>query len=100
FGAWSGDDLEFLEIKNIGTNTLNLGTLTFTAGITFTFTNGTRLGPGQTFVLVRNAAAFQTRSPGVAVNGIYTGRLDNNGETLRISTSLGNTVLAVTYDNR
>src|SRR5438045_6950125 len=48
-GATNGDEFEFIELKNIGTNTLNLGTLSFTAGITFTFTNGTRLGPGQFF---------------------------------------------------
>jgi hypothetical protein len=100
FGGYGGDELEFLELKNIGTNTLSLGTLTFTAGINFTFTNGTLLAPGQFFVLARNAAAFQSKYPGVPVNGVFTGRLDNSGETIRISTPIGNTVLAVTYNDR
>jgi len=100
FGAYAGEELEFLELKNIGTNTLNLGTLTFSAGINFTFTNGTLLAPGQFFVLARNAAAFQSKYPGVPANGIFTGRLDNSGETIRISTPIDNTVLAVTYNDR
>ncbi len=99
-GAFVGNDLEFIEFKNTGTTTLNLGTLTFTAGINFTFTNSTRLLPGQFFVLARNAAAFAARYPGVAVNGTYSGQFDNAGETLRLSTALGNTVLSVAYNDR
>lgn len=99
-GGWTSDDLEFLELKNTGTNTLHLGTLTFTAGLTFTFTNGTRLGPGQFVVLARNAVAFQAQYPGVAVHGLYTGRLVNGGETLRLATPLGSTVFDVTYNDR
>ncbi len=93
------DDLEFLEIKNIGAAPLNLGGLTFTAGITFTFTNGTTLGAGQRFVLGRNGTALQAKYPGITINGIYTGRLDNGGETLRISTPTDITVLEVTYED-
>ena len=98
--GWAGDDLEFLEFKNTGTNALDLGTLTFSSGISFTFTNGTRLDPGQFFVLARNASAFQARYPGAAVNGGYSGKLDNGGETLRLATQFGGTVLSVTYNDR
>lgn len=91
------DDLEFLEIQNIGTTNLNVGGLTFTAGITFTFTNGTTLGAGQRFLLGRNEAALQAKYSGLVVNGIYSGKLDNAGESLRLSTPTGATVLEVTY---
>ena len=57
-GTTVGEEFEFIEFKNTGTNTLQLGALTFTAGLDFTFTNGTRLLPGQFFVLARNPAAF------------------------------------------
>jgi len=100
FGAFAGNDLEFVEFKNTGTAPLNLGTLTFTTGINFTFTNGTRLQPGQFFVLARNAAAFTARYPGATANGVYSGQLDNAGETLRLSTAFGNTVLSVAYNDR
>ncbi len=100
YGAWPGSELEFLEFKNTGTTPLNLGTLTFTAGINFTFTNGTRLLPGQFFVLARNAAAFAAKYSGVMPNGVFTGQLENSGETLRLSTAFGNTVLSVGYNDR
>ncbi len=100
FGAYPGGDLEFLELKNTGVATLNLSALTFTNGINFTFPNGTLLLPGQFFVLARNASAFALKYPGVALNGTYTGQLDNSGEALRIATTFGQTVLAVTYGDR
>src|SRR5205823_4941351 len=65
-GTTNGDEFEFLELKNAGTNTLNLSGLTFTDGITFTFTNGTLLSPGQFCVLVHNPAAFAAKYPGVS----------------------------------
>ncbi|HEX5218965.1 MAG TPA: lamin tail domain-containing protein [Verrucomicrobiae bacterium] len=97
FGAYGSDDLEFLELQNIGATTLDLSGLTFSAGITFTFANGTSLAAGQRFLMARNAAGIAARYPGTTIQGIYTGRLDNGGETLRISTPLGVTILEVDY---
>ncbi len=99
FAPWSGEDLEFLELKNTGTNALDLSGVSFSAGIDFAFTNGTRLAPGAFFVLARNPAAFTAKHPGVPVSGIYSNRLDNGGEKLALSHLLGVNVLSVTYDN-
>jgi len=101
-GTNLGNSLEFLEMKNVGTNTLDLGGLSFTAGITFTFTNGTLLGPGQFFILARDANAFATKYPGLTVNGTYTGQLDNGGETVTLSYPTNGTnlvVFSITYDD-
>src|SRR5262249_4808572 len=68
FGAINGDELEFLELKNNGTNALDLSGLHFTDGISFAFTNGTLLAPGAFFVLARNVTAFAAKYPGVTVN--------------------------------
>jgi hypothetical protein len=100
FGLFTGNELEFIELKNIGTAPLNLGGLAFTAGINFTFTNGTQLPPGRFFVIARNAAAFAARYPGVTAHGYFTGQLDNAGETVRLSTLLGDTILSVAYNDR
>jgi len=100
FGAWNGEELEFLELKNTGTIDLNLGGLTFTSGIEFTFPNGTLLGPGEFFVLGRNTSAFESLYPGFSLNGLYTGKLANNGETLTLSTPFGQTILSLTYDDQ
>jgi hypothetical protein len=97
-GSVDGEEFEFLELKNTGLAPFNLGGLTFTRGIQFTFAPGTVLGPGQFFVLARNPAQFAARYPGVAVQGVYSGRLDNNGETLEISRPFGGPrVLSLTY---
>jgi hypothetical protein len=98
-GVTNGSEFDFLELKNTGTNTLNLSGLTFTAGLTFIFTNGTTLAPGAFCVLVRNAAAFASKYPGVLVGGVYSGNLDNGGETLTLSHPLGARVFSVTYDD-
>jgi CotH kinase protein/Lamin Tail Domain/Chitobiase/beta-hexosaminidase C-terminal domain/Immunoglobulin domain/Bacterial TSP3 repeat len=99
-GLVDGDEYEFLELKNSGTNTLNLSGLRFVDGITFVFTLGTTLGPGQFFVIVRNPEQFAARYPGVPISGVYGGRLDNGGENLRLVQFLGSTLLSVTYDDR
>jgi len=95
-----GDEFEFLEFKNTGTNTLNLSGLRFASGITFQFPIGTSLAPGRFFVLARNAAQFAAKYPGVLVHGIYSGRLDNAGETLRLVSPIGGTILSVSYNDR
>jgi hypothetical protein len=98
-GIYESDDLEFLELVNVGTNTLDLGGLTFTAGIDFTFANGTAVGPGNRVLLARNPVALATKYPGLQVHAVYSGKLDNAGETLRLGIPSGVTVLELTYDN-
>ncbi len=95
-GATSGDEFEFLELKNAGATTIDLGGARFD-GINFTFNNGTRLAPGQFFLLGRNATTLGTRYPGVVVNGIFTGRLDNSGESIVLNHPLGPKILEVDY---
>jgi hypothetical protein len=58
------DNFEFIELKNFGTQALNLVGFRFTNGIDFTFTATsamTNLAPGQYLVLVANQAAFASR---------------------------------------
>jgi hypothetical protein len=95
----ASDQLEFLELKNAGTTTQDLSGLSFSSGIRFAFTNGTRVLPGQFFVIVRNATNFAARYPGVTVNGVFTDRLDNNGETLTLSHPLAGTLLTIEYND-
>ncbi|MBL9170064.1 MAG: lamin tail domain-containing protein [Verrucomicrobiales bacterium] len=94
-----GEEFEFLELRNTGANSLNLGGLSFTAGITFTFTNGTTLAPKASYLLVRNLSAFKTRYPAAVPNGVYTGSLANSGETLTLSHGLLGEVLSFAYSD-
>jgi hypothetical protein len=97
--GWSSEDFEFLELKNTGLFTLQLDFLKFTSGIEFAFTNNTLLGPGQFFLLAGNAAAFAARYPGVELNGVYSGKLNNSGETIRLATASDRTVFELTFDD-
>jgi hypothetical protein len=99
FPPYAGDDLEFLEIKNAGLSMLDLSGCGFQDGITFAFTNGTRLLAGQAFLLGRNQAALVAKYPGVTVQGIYSGRLDNGGERLTITNITGSPILSFTYED-
>jgi hypothetical protein len=75
----------------------------FHYGITYTFPAGTTLGPGQFFLLIRNASKFASRYPGVSLApgtyGIFTKTLDNGGENLTIATSTGGIVLSLDYND-
>ncbi|MBM3846711.1 MAG: hypothetical protein FJ405_10575, partial [Verrucomicrobia bacterium] len=98
-GPVSGDEFEFVEIKNTTANPIELSGLSFTDGITYTFPAGAVLAGGQRWLIVRNAARFAERYPGVPSQGVYTGRLENGGEVLRIAHAVGGAVLAVAYDD-
>ncbi len=98
-GPFGSDDLEFLELKNTGTNTLDLSGLQFTDGIQFAFTNGTRLLPGTFFVLARSPGILAIRHPGVTVHGAYSNKLDNGGEKLTLAHVLGTNVFSFSYNN-
>jgi hypothetical protein len=98
-GVVDGDEFEFLELKNAGTNFLDLSGFTFTRGISFTFSNETLLPADAYFVIARNAAEYAARYGNAPLDGIYTGKLDNNGESITLSTALGATIFSFTYDN-
>ncbi len=98
-GTWSGEDLEFLELKNAGTRPLELGGLSLTNAVTFAFTPGTRLEPGAFLVLARRPEALRERHPGLSIHGTFEGQLNNAGELLRLVDTQGRAVLALTYDD-
>jgi hypothetical protein len=102
-GTNDAEDFEFIELKNVGAQPLNLIGVSFTNGINFTFTATnavTNLGPGQYLVLVANTAAFLSRYPTVTnIAGQYNGRLDNAGERLYLQGALQEPILDFAYDN-
>lgn len=93
----SGDEFEFIEIKNASSAALSIGGYAFTDGIQYTFPGGTSVPAGGFIVLASNAALFQERY-GFAPFGTYQGHLLNSGETVTLSTSAtGTTVASVSY---
>ena len=91
------DDTEFIKLQNTGTAALDLAGAAFD-GIRYTFPAGTPpLPPGQSLILVRNAAAFAERYPGWPVTDVYQGQLSNTGETLTLTTAAGQVLTSFTY---
>jgi len=90
------DATEFLELTNVGSTAASLNGAHFTEGIGFTFGNVT-LGAGQSLVLVKDQAAFAAAYPGVPIAGVFTGALDNSGETLTLRDIVENVIVSVTY---
>ncbi|MHC4694350.1 MAG: lamin tail domain-containing protein, partial [Planctomycetota bacterium] len=88
---------EFIELKNIGTSTLNLNLVKFTEGIHFTFPD-MELDPDEFVVVVKNQSAFEAQY-GTSVNtaGQYTGSLDNNGERIKLVDAAGEEILDFEY---
>src|SRR5262249_44814075 len=95
----SGDEFEFIELKNTGATPLDLSGLTFASGLNYSFPVGTILAPGAFFVLGRNPAMLQTKYPGLTVSGVYSGHLDNGGETIKLAYASGVTLLSLSFDD-
>jgi hypothetical protein len=90
---------EFIELKNIGTETLNLNLVKFTNGIDFTFPN-IDLAPGQYVVVVKDLQVFTARyGTDINVAGQYSGSLANDGERIRLQNAISQTILDFEYSD-
>lgn len=97
--AVDGDVYEFVELRNMADESLDLSGVAFTDGIRFTFPNGTVLEPGEFAVLVRDAESFARRYPSVTIAGQYSGSLNNAGERLTLSHASGKEIRSFTFDD-
>ena len=85
---------EFIELKNIGSSTLNLNLVRFTNGVDFTFPDDIDVPAGGYVVVVKDQNAFMSRYPGFAgvIAGEYTGSLNNGGERIKLEDAIGQTI--------
>jgi hypothetical protein len=88
---------EFIELQNIGPETINLNLVKFTNGIDFTFPS-IELAASQYIVVDQDRDAFEARY-GININiaGQYSGRLDNAGERITLEDAIGQTILDFNY---
>jgi hypothetical protein len=83
------DEFEFIELKNIGDEVVDLSYVSFTEGVTFDFDGSkiTSLAPGDFVLVVKNASAFTsyygTQFSG-KIAGEYDGKLANDGEKVSL----------------
>ncbi|HCO95878.1 MAG TPA: hypothetical protein DIU00_18390 [Phycisphaerales bacterium] len=90
---------EFIELENIGAETINLNLVSFTNGIDFTFPS-LELAPDEHVAVVQNRGAFEARyGENVKVAGQYSGRLDNAGERITLEDAAGRAILNFRYED-
>ncbi|MDK2909783.1 MAG: hypothetical protein PWR20_1350 [Bacteroidales bacterium] len=91
------DSLEFIELYNNGSNTVNMEGFYFSEGVTFTFPS-VDMQPGTYLVVGANAQAMQNTF-GVTALQWTSGALSNGGELIRLKDKFGYTVDSVYYDD-
>ncbi len=100
----SDSDFEFVELKNSGSDNLNLVGFNLSGGIGYAFSatsSVTLLAPGARVLVVRNRAAFLSRYRNATnIAGEFSGTLANEGNRLVLSGPLGEPVSEVTYDDK
>lgn len=96
--AEDGTDFEFLELKNVGSATLNLGGVSFQDGVSYVFPEESMLAPGEFSLLASKKSNFAARY-GFYPHGDYKGNLNNAGEYLRLESPDGDTIFNILYDD-
>lgn len=91
------DSLEFIEIYNNGTETVNLDGFMFTAGVEYTFPDVDILPDDFLLVSINSAAMLGTF--GVDAYQWTSGALSNSGEKIELSDSFANVIDSLTYDD-
>jgi len=91
---------EYIELKNIGVDTINLALVNFTDGIEFTFPFQ-ELVAGDYVLVAENptalAAVASSIPPGIQILGPYTGRLNDGGEEIELVDAIGRTIHEFDY---
>jgi hypothetical protein len=90
---------EFIELTNVGSQSINLRLVHFAKGITFTFPSF-ELAPGGYCLLVRDLAAFAAvYGDKLPVVGQYAGSLDNAGEKIELLDAVGQIIQSFEYED-
>ena len=97
------NDLEFIEVMNMGTTTVDLAGIQITgfSGTPYVFESGASLEAGDRIVVPRNADAFASEY-GTSLNVVsddYSGNLSNGGELVELRTSSGEIIESFEYDD-
>ncbi len=101
-GGTDNNEFEFIELKNTGDETLNLASVSFNNGVTFSFASGSvkTLGPGKFALVVKNKQAFLSRygtTVSSLIAGQFEGKLANDGETIALTDLWNGTIAEFSY---
>jgi hypothetical protein len=100
----NNNEFEFVELKNIGDEAIDLTFVSFVDGITFDFVGGSILSllPGEIVLVVKNEAAFISRyGAGLSgkIAGEYSGSLSNNGENITLQDFWNGVIVQFDYND-
>lgn len=99
------DEFEFIELKNIGDETLDLTHVSFKDGVTFVFAGSSieSIGSGEFVLVVKNQAAFESRYGTAFSNRIAgeytTQKLSNSGELVKLDDFWNGTITEFEYND-
>jgi hypothetical protein len=97
---FNDEDFEFVEVKNIGATPLNVNRFSLGGGISFQFPNVV-LTAGQSAVIVKNVAAFQSRyGTAITILGTFSGNLNNAGDHLVLSGGSHEPILDFSFEDK
>ena len=90
---------EFIELANIGAETINLNLVRFTDGVEFTFPS-LELAPAEYILVVEDANVFEAKyGPGLPIAGTYAGRLSNAGEQIELQDAAGQIIQSFGFND-
>jgi hypothetical protein len=102
-GFGDQDDFEFLELLNIGPQTINLAGVSFIDGIEYSFgPDDLFLSAGERLLLVEDAAAFEERygsARAARIHEEWSGGLNKDGEHLILTSSSTGTIRSFSYSD-
>lgn len=102
-GAEGDKGSEFIELHNIGSDTVELAGWRVDGGVRFDFPDGARIAAGGYSIIARDPdrwAAGRPGAPPTPVHGPLRGKLSNRGEEVEILDAAGNEVDRVEYEDR
>ncbi len=113
--GFKGDDFQFMQLQNIGSQTIDLTgvqlTLADTLAFSFSGSAVTTLAPGACVLIIENPQAFTARYgaelqtqygpnwQALLVAGEFVQKLAHGGERVLLTDRLGNTIEDFTYNN-
>lgn len=95
----TSNDLEFIEIKNTGSTTVNLtGVYLRELGVSYQFPASSTITANQSIYITSNKTAFESKY-GVTAFGQFSRNLPNTSQKIVLADGFGNTIDSVEYSN-
>jgi hypothetical protein len=98
-GSPDDPNTEYIELTNVGAESIDLSLVRFTDGVEFTFPSFD-LAPGGYCLVVKDVAAFVKKyGAAVRIAGQYDGSLDNAGEHVELCDAIGAVIQSFRFDD-